>query len=143
MSVYVEDELRGCIGRFKTTEPLWKTVTEMAVSAATEDDRFTAIHPEDLEFLSVELSVLTPMRKITSIEEIEPGKHGIYLKKGMMSGTFLPQVATKYNWTTEELLGHCARDKACLGWDGWKSAEIFVYEALIFSDKDALAPPTD
>lgn len=135
VSIYIEDELRGCIGRFKTADPLWKTVELMAVSAATEDNRFPAIHPDELDALSVELSVLTPMRKITSIDEIEPGRHGIYLKKGMISGTFLPQVALKYNWTTEELLGHCAREKARLGWDGWKTAEIFVYEALIFGDK--------
>ncbi len=136
VSVYVEDDLRGCIGRFNAADPLWKTVEELAVSAATEDSRFRAIRPDELDSLSVELSVLTPMRKISSIDEIELGRHGIYVKKGMISGTFLPQVALKYNWTTEELLGHCAREKARIGWDGWKSAEIFVYEALIFGDKE-------
>jgi AMMECR1 domain-containing protein len=74
------------------------------------------------------------MRKIGSIDEIELGKHGIYIKKGYNSGTFLPQVATETGWSKEEFLGHCARDKARIGWDGWKTAEVFVYEAYIFEE---------
>jgi AMMECR1 domain-containing protein len=78
--------------------------------------------------------VLTPLKKIQSADEIELGKHGIYMKKGYHSGTFLPQVATDTKWSLEEFLGHCARDKAGIGWDGWKDAELFVYEAIIFSE---------
>jgi AMMECR1 domain-containing protein len=74
------------------------------------------------------------LKKINDISEIELGKHGIYIKKGYYSGTFLPQVATKTGWTLEEFLGHCARDKAHIGWDGWKDAEIYTYEAIVFSE---------
>ncbi|MCU0370250.1 MAG: AMMECR1 family protein, partial [Bacteroidales bacterium] len=63
------------------------------------------------------------------------GKHGIYMKKGFSSGTFLPQVAVETGWTKEEFLGHCARDKAHIGWDGWKDAELYVYEAYIFGEE--------
>jgi hypothetical protein len=45
-------------------------------------------------------------------------------------------VATETGWTKEEFLGHCARDKAHIGWDGWKDAEIFVYEAYVFSESE-------
>jgi AMMECR1 domain-containing protein len=75
------------------------------------------------------------MRKIQSPDEIVLGKHGIYIKKGSHSGTFLPQVATQTKWTLEEFLGHCAHDKAGIGWDDWKDAEIFVYEAYVFGEK--------
>ena len=64
------------------------------------------------------------------------GLHGIYIKKGPNSGTFLPQVATQTGWTLEEFLGHCARDKAQIGWNGWNDAEIYTYEALIFSEHE-------
>ena len=129
-------QLRGCIGRFGAEQPLFKVVQEMAAAAATEDYRFSPVQPSELEKLSIEISVLTPMRKISSVEEIEPGKHGIYIRKGNRSGTFLPQVATETGWSKEEFLGHCAQDKAGIGWDGWKDAEIYVYEALVFSEHE-------
>ncbi len=74
------------------------------------------------------------MKKITDISEIVIGKHGIYIKKGIMSGTLLPQVAAERGWSVAEFLGYCARDKAGIGWEGWKNAEIFVYEALVFGE---------
>jgi hypothetical protein len=85
--------------------------------------------------LKIEISVLTPMRKIDSIDEFQLGKHGIYIRKGGRSGTFLPQVAQETGWTKEEFLGHCAQDKAGIGWDGWKDADLYVYEALVFGEK--------
>jgi AMMECR1 domain-containing protein len=74
------------------------------------------------------------MRKINSIAEFELGRHGIYIRQGRHSGTFLPQVAHDTGWSTEEFLGHCARDKAGIGWEGWKDAELYVYEALVFAE---------
>jgi hypothetical protein len=131
-----DGQLRGCIGRFEATEALYLIVRDMAISASTQDYRFPAVTPEEIDDLEIEISVLTPMRKISSIDEIQLGQHGIYIKKGYSSGTFLPQVATETGWTKEEFLGHCARDKAHIGWDGWKDAEIFVYEAYVFSESE-------
>lgn len=129
-----EGSLRGCIGRFSADMPLYRTVQEMAVAAALHDHRFVPVTSDELQKIHIEISVLTPMRKIDNIEEIEMGKHGIYIKKGSHSGTFLPQVALQTRWTREEFLGHCARDKAGIGWEGWKDAEIYVYEAYVFGE---------
>jgi AmmeMemoRadiSam system protein B/AmmeMemoRadiSam system protein A len=129
-------ELRGCIGRFTADIPLYKVVQEMAVSSSTQDMRFTPVSAAEIGKLEIEISVLSPMRKIHDISEIELGRHGIYIKKGWSSGTFLPQVATETGWTKEEFLGHCARDKAGIGWDGWKTADIYIYDAVIFSESD-------
>jgi AmmeMemoRadiSam system protein B/AmmeMemoRadiSam system protein A len=131
-----EGKLRGCIGRFSATEPLYSVIQQMAIASATEDTRFTPVTASEIPELEIEISVLTPMKKITSIDEIVLGKHGIYIKKGWASGTFLPQVATETGWTKEEFLGHCAREKAGIGWDGWKDAEIYTYEANVFSEKE-------
>jgi len=129
-----DGELRGCIGRFDASEPLYRVVQQMAIAAATEDPRFPPVKAGELAGLEIEISVLTPMRRISSVDEFELGKHGIYMKSGNRSGTFLPQVAAETGWSREEFLGHCARDKAGLGWDGWKKAELYVYEALVFSE---------
>lgn len=126
--------LRGCIGRFFSDEALYKVVQEMAIAAATQDYRFQQVTAEELDVISIEISVLTPLKKVQSIDEIELGRDGIYIKKGQQSGTFLPQVATETGWTKEEFLGHCSRDKAGIGWDGWKNAEIFTYRAIVFSE---------
>jgi hypothetical protein len=129
-------ELRGCIGRFTADVPLYQVVQEMAIASSTEDTRFMPVTPSEIPKLEIEISVLSPMKRIHSADEIVLGKHGIYMKKGWSSGTFLPQVATETGWTKEEFLGHCSRDKAGIGWDGWKSAELYTYEALVFSEKD-------
>jgi len=130
-----EGKLRGCIGRFDPSTPLYQTITEMAVAAATHDSRFEPVKTNELDQVEIEISILTPLNKIESIDEIQPGKHGIYIKKGIFSGTFLPQVASETGWTKEEFLGHCSRDKAGIGWDGWKTAELYTYEAIIFGEK--------
>ena len=129
-------DLRGCIGRFTSEEPLYKVVSDMAVASATQDSRFIPVTKSEVPGLGIEISVLSPMKKISSIDEIIMGKHGIYIKKGWASGTFLPQVATETGWTKEEFLGHCARDKAGIGWNGWKDADIYVYTADVFSENE-------
>lgn len=134
VSLHIHGELRGCIGTFRTDKALYKNIQEMAIAAATTDYRFDPVSVEELHSLDIEISVLTPMRKISSIHEIVLGKHGIYITKGGRSGTLLPQVATDRNWTREEFLGYCSRDKAGLGWDGWKDADIYTYEAIVFSE---------
>ena len=134
VSLHKEKALRGCIGDFTPDKPLYLVVQDMAISAATKDHRFSRVKENELKKIDIEISVLTPMKKIGSIDEIELGKHGIYIKKGWNRGTFLPQVATNTGWNLEEFLGHCARDKAGIGWEGWKDAEVFIYEAVIFDE---------
>ncbi|MGM0497646.1 MAG: AmmeMemoRadiSam system protein A, partial [Bacteroidota bacterium] len=128
-------ELRGCVGRFEPGLPLYQVVQKMAVAAATKDMRFPQVEPEELDNITVEISVLTPMQKIESKEEIALGEDGIYIKKGANSGTFLPQVAEKTKWNKEEFLGHCAQDKAGIGWDGWKDADVYKYQAIVFHEE--------
>ena len=132
VSLHKQGRLRGCIGHFGEDVPLHEIVAEMARAAAFEDPRFAPVRKEELEDIDIEISVLTPMRRIKSLDEFELYRHGIYIRKGYRSGTFLPQVADEVNWTKEEFVSHCAQDKAGIGWDGWKDAELYVYEAIVF-----------
>ena len=132
VSLHKQGRLRGCIGHFGEDYPLHEIVAEMARAAAFEDPRFMPVTRDELDDLDIEISVLTPMHRIQSLDEFQLHKHGIYIRKGRRSGTFLPQVADEVNWTKEEFVSHCSQDKAGLGWDGWKDAELYVYEAIVF-----------
>ncbi|MGE4586743.1 MAG: AmmeMemoRadiSam system protein B [Mangrovibacterium sp.] len=136
VSIYKKGKLRGCIGRMTSPEPLYQVVQKMAVAAATGDSRFEPLRLSETGQMELELSVLSPLRRISSISEFQPGKHGIYMVRGNRSGTLLPQVGTETGWSREELLDHCARYKAGIGRDGWKHAELYIYEALVFGEKD-------
>lgn len=129
-------KLRGCVGHFGEDMPLYEVVAEMARAAAFEDTRFNEVSQRELSSINIEISVLSPLKKIDNIDQFLYGKQGIYIRKGGRGGTFLPQVAQEVDWTKEEFLGHCSRDKAGLGWDGWKSADLYTYEAVIFKEDE-------
>jgi AmmeMemoRadiSam system protein B/AmmeMemoRadiSam system protein A len=135
VTLRVSGVLRGCIGRFISSEPLYEVVRETALLSAFEDSRFPPLTKEEFEKTDIEISVLGPLRTVKNINDIVLGRHGIYIRKGMRSGTMLPQVATENHWSLEEFLGYTSRDKAGLGWYGWKDAEISVYEAVVLKEK--------
>ena len=130
-------ELRGCIGSFEARGSLYKTVEEMAGSAAFHDPRFSPLSADELGEVKIEISALTPLRKIKSIDEIEVGKHGIYIIRGMYRGVLLPQVATQYNWDKITFLEETCR-KAGLPAHAWKDGEteIYVFSADIFAEHE-------
>jgi MEMO1 family protein len=134
VTLKIDGNLRGCIGRFISSEPLFNVVHESALSSAFEDPRFIPLTKDEYKKTDIEITVLGPLKKIRSINEIILGKHGIYIKKGNSSGTMLPQVAIENGWTVEEFLGYTAKEKAGIGWDGWKDAEIFIYEGVVLEE---------
>lgn len=130
VTVYVGSKLRGCIGSFREQE-LYKSIGNLAIQAASQDSRFDPVIPDELEEMRLEISVLTPRKRISEPEEIEIGKHGIYLIHGTRHATLLPQVAVEHGYTKVEFLEVCARNKLGINKDSWKDSEIYVYEAFI------------
>ena len=136
VTLHNRGKLRGCIGMVSAHDPLVKTVHDMAISAAKSDYRFSPVTAEELDQIDIEISVLSPLKKIKDVSEIELRKHGIYIVQGRSSGIFLPQVAEETGWDLENYLGHCARDKAGIGWDGWKQATVYTFTATVFGEKE-------
>jgi AmmeMemoRadiSam system protein A len=131
-----KNELRGCIGRIIAEQPLIEVIRDMAIEAAFADPRFDPLSKDEVNDIELEISVLSPLRKISNADEIEVGTHGLLIKKGFYSGLLLPQVATQYHWTRDEFLQHTCR-KAGLGPDDWKKgAQLYVFSAQIFSEKE-------
>lgn len=124
--------LRGCIGHIGEDIPLYEVVRVMARQAAFEDPRFSPLTRDELDKVHVEISVLTPMKRIHGLDDFVMGRDGLLIRKGYRSGTFLPQVADEVNWTKEEFFGHCSQDKAGLGWNGWRDADLYTYQAIVF-----------
>lgn len=134
VSLHKGGALRGCIGTFAADKPLYEVVSEMAVSAAAKDPRFTPVASDELKEIDIEISAITPLREITDVEEIETGRHGIYLVKGKHAGVLLPQVATEHNLDRTAFLEHTCM-KAGLPKSCWKEgAKILVFEAEIFGE---------
>lgn len=127
-------QLRGCIGRFEPDIPIYKVVMEMAVAAATQDHRFPPVSEKELDKLEYEISVLSPLRRVGSWKEIEIGKHGVEVARGMCRGVFLPQVATETGWDLETFMDNLCEHKAGLPADAWKDpkTDIYVFTAQVF-----------
>ena len=130
-------ELRGCIGNLSASEPLYLTVKDMAVEAAVDDPRFSALTLSELKDIEIEISVLSPLKRVDSADKIELGKHGVLVRKGYQSGVFLPQVATETGWSKEEFLNNLCAHKAGLAPDAWKDkdTELYIFDAEVFSEK--------
>lgn len=133
VTIHKKGQLRGCIGYMEGRGPLYKTIVEMAEAAAFRDPRFTPVMEKELPELEIEISVLTPLKKVKGVDEIQVGQHGILIKKGWSSGVLLPQVATDNGWDRKAFLENTCR-KAGLPPNAWKEkdTEIYLFSADIF-----------
>lgn len=127
------DQLRGCIGHLEADRPLADVVARAAVAAATEDPRFPPVTAAELDDLAVEISVLGPMQLVTDPMTIEVGRHGLVVHSGVKRGLLLPQVASEWGWDRETFLEQLCM-KAGLPRGAWRAAELFTFEAEVFSD---------
>ncbi|MEW6515772.1 MAG: AmmeMemoRadiSam system protein B [candidate division FCPU426 bacterium] len=126
--------LQGCIGLTEARLPLYQAVAQMACAAAFEDPRFKPLQAADLPYTEIEISVLTPLKRISDPKEIVLGIHGVVVKRGDRSGLFLPQVATETGWSKEEFLNQLCQQKANLPPDAWRDrkTELYVFRVLSF-----------
>ena len=128
--------LRGCIGNIIGQEPLYKTIRDMAVAAASQDPRFTPVTAAELKDIDLEISVLSQPRRVKDASEIQLGRHGVIVSNGNHQGVFLPQVADETGWSKEEFLAQLCSQKAGLAPDAWKdpSTALYVFTADVFSE---------
>jgi AmmeMemoRadiSam system protein A len=130
-----QGRLRGCIGYTEAVDPLYETVSRCAIQAAVADPRFPPVKYDEMADIHIEISVLTPLQRVESFDEIEVGRDGLMILKGNNRGLLLPQVAVEYGWDREEFLRQTCR-KAGLAQDAYKSddAEIYKFQAIIFGE---------
>lgn len=137
VTLHKSGELRGCIGNIIGKGPLYITIRDMAIAAATQDPRFSSVTKGELKGIDIEISVLSPMKKIDDPSKIIMGKHGVLIQSGFRSGVFLPQVATETGWDRDTFMNNLCTHKAGLPADAWKKGkcEIFIFTAEVFGEK--------
>ena len=135
VTLHKAGKLRGCIGYTVSHKPLYETVAEVAIAAATRDPRFKRVTYEEMSEITLEVSVLTPLQRLHHSGEIKIGIHGLYIKHGGQSGLLLPQVATAYGWDHIQFLQQTCR-KAHLPENAWKEpgVEIYLFSAQVFGE---------
>jgi AmmeMemoRadiSam system protein A len=127
--------LRGCIGHIEPSAPLYQTVRECAVAAASRDPRFEPVTPLELPDLCIEISVLSLFSDVRP-EEVEVGRHGLLISRGSRRGLLLPQVATQWHWDREQFLEETCV-KAGLAPDAWRhGARIQAFTAQVFGEPE-------
>jgi len=137
-----QHELRGCIGQPEPHDPLGSVIVHCAAAAALEDPRFPPVELAELPSIAVEISVLTPLVKMSDPGAVEVGRHGLVVARGGRRGLLLPQVPTEWHWSREEFLEQTCR-KAGLPRDAWRQgADVFSFEAEIFDEEALTKRPT-
>ena len=124
--------LRGCIGMIGRGRSLASAVRD-AARRAIHDPRFDPVRREEARDLEIEISVLTPFRRVSDPGEVEPGRHGLVISRGDRTGLLLPQVAAEHGWDREQFLSQTSV-KAGLAAGDWRlpDTRIEVFEAEVF-----------
>jgi len=129
-----QGELRGCIGHTQGNLPLYQAVQQTAVSAATGDPRFPPLAPEDLDHVTVEISILSPFHRVTDVGQIEVGAHGLMIFKGQNRGLLLPQVPVEQGWDRDGYLENLCLKAGLPGGCWQEGATLYAFTALVFGE---------
>ena len=140
VTLHLRGGLRGCVGYVAPIKPLYLTVRDVARAAALNDSRFRPVTASELAGLEYEISVLSPMRRVLDVKEIQVGRDGLLIRKGGVEGLLLPQVPTEEHWDRNTFLQQVCY-KAGLPAGSWKdpAADLFRFTALVFEERKAAA----
>ena len=131
-TIYLRDELRGCVGYVMPVTSLYRAVIETARAAASEDSRFRPVTRIEAPELKVSLSILSPLSRVVP-DQIEVGRHGLVVSWAGHRGLLLPQVPTEHHWDRVTFLEQTCR-KAGLPMDAWKMAALEAFTAEVFGE---------
>lgn len=136
VTLHERGELRGCIGHLQPDQPLARVVAQCAVAACSADTRFPPVAASELPEIDIELSILGPLEAISTLDEIEIGRHGLVVEQGWQRGLLLPQVATEWRWDRKTFVEQTCH-KATLSRDAWEhGAKLWKFEAEVFGEND-------
>jgi AmmeMemoRadiSam system protein A len=134
VTIKKDDELRGCIGNLRADVPLYQRVQELAVAAATADPRFPPMTLEELDEARIEISALSPLHRITALQQIEVGTHGLVIHKAGQQGVLLPQVPVEEGWDRDEFLENLCLKAGLMPNCLADQPTLYAFTAMVFGD---------
>lgn len=137
VTLHKTGNLRGCIGYIEGIKSIPETVKDMALASAFSDPRFPSLSPGEFKKIDIEISVLSPIEKVSDINDIVVGRDGLIVSRGFNRGLLLPQVPVEYGWDRDTFLSHTCY-KAGLPADSWKKTDTQIekFSAQVFSEKE-------
>lgn len=128
------NHLRGCIGRLQADFPLYLAVKNAAISAATRDPRFSPVRPDELDGLTIEIAILSPLETVNQLEEIVIGRDGLVIEAMGKRGLLLPKVASRMQWDRSEFLRNVCL-KAGLPDNIWpENGQLYRFRTTVFQE---------
>ena len=139
VTVKKNGRLRGCVGHIFPARPLWDAVADRTLAAAAEDPRFKPLEAKEGP-VALEISLLTPLRRLPDWRQFRVGQGGMILLSGK-SGIILPQIAREMGWNRDQFLENLAR-KAGLPPEAYRDprAQLYVYTAQVFGEPGTETP---
>lgn len=139
VTLHIRGNLRGCIGYIEGVKPIPDTIRDMAIACAFSDPRFKPLTPEEYKEIDIEISVLSPVERVSDVDEIVIGRDGVIVTHGYNRGLLLPQVPVEQCWDRDTYLCHTCY-KAGIPADSWKKPGVMIekFSAQVFSENDLL-----
>jgi AmmeMemoRadiSam system protein A len=109
VTIYVADELRGCLGEIDAQRPMLETVLACARRVPVADYRFEAVREDELLQMEFKISLLSPLEPLARPDEIEVGRDGLYVRYEGHGGLLLPDVPLEYGWDRATFVRHLWR----------------------------------
>lgn len=133
VSLWLNTNLRGCIGSPFPDNSLEAEVQNCAIKSAVQDSRFPRLRAAEFPDIEIEISILTPPHPI-EVNQIQVGEHGLIVIQGNQFGLLLPRDASEGNWDTITFL-----EKTCLkgglSQNAWKEgANLFAFKTQSFKE---------
>ena len=141
VTLHIKGNLRGCIGYVVGVRSIRDAVSDMAKAAAFRDPRFSSLKKDEYPLIDIEISILSPIEEITSIDEIQVGRDGLIISSGRQSGLLLPQVPVEQGWDRDAFLEYTCY-KAGLPGNAWKQKGVKIekFSAQVFGEKENERP---
>ncbi len=136
VTLHHKGKLRGCIGLIDSDDPLKVTIPRMAISAAVDDPRFPPLSAQEVDQVTIEITLLSKLLRVKSLTDIIIGKHGLLIRYKTKQGLFLPQVAVENQWSRQQFLENLCANKIGVMKNCYlePEAQIYYFTARIFKE---------
>ena len=142
VTLKINGQLRGCIGELIYTGPLYKGIQRCAVNAALNDSRFKPVSKDELEKLSLSISILEHPRQVLVnspleyLKRLHPHEDGVILMHKGHQSTFLPEVWEQLPDPVQFLSRLCLKQGSPSSCWQDKETVLYSYRATVFAEED-------